>query len=80
MHPWSPLVSERGLPALGRERVEVVLVGHPGQPGEDVLQVRQRVDAAAFAGDDERVQDRRALAGIGVADKEPVFLVMRSYS
>ena len=80
MHPWSPLVSERGLPVLGREGAEVVLVGHPGQPGEDVLQVRQRVFPMAFAGDDERVQDRGALAGVGVADKEPVFLVMSSYA
>jgi len=74
MYPWSPLVSESRLPVLGREGSEVVLVRHPGQPGEDVLQVRQGVFPVSFAGDDERVQDRRALPGVRVADKEPVFL------
>src|ERR1700677_1321818 len=80
MHPRSPLVSEGRLPVLWREGAEVVLVRHPGQPGEDVLQVRQGVLAAAFAGDDERVQDRRALPGVGVADKEPVSQIMQDYA
>lgn len=80
MHPWSPLVSDCRLPVLGREGAEVVLVGHPGQPGKDVLQVGHGILAAAFAGDDERVQDRRALPGVGVADKEPVLFVMCSYA
>ena len=80
MHPWSPLVSGQQLPVLRREGAEVVLVRHPGQSGQDVLQVRQGVLPVAFAGDDERVQDRRALPGVGVADKKPVLLVMRSYA
>ena len=80
MHPWSPLVSDGRLPVLGREGAEVVLVGHPGQPGKDVLQVRQGVFPVAFAGYDERVQDRRALPGFGMADKKPVLFVMRSYA
>src|ERR1700685_3349134 len=74
MHPWSPFVSERRLPVLWREGAEVVLVRHPGQSGEDVLQIRQGVFSMAFAGDDERVQDRGALPGVGMADEEPVFL------
>ena len=80
MHPWSPSVSRCRLPVLGREGAEVVPVRHPGQTGEDVLQVRERVFPVAFAGYDERVQDRRALPGFGMADKEPVLLVMRSYA
>jgi hypothetical protein len=51
MYPWSPLVSDRRLPVLGREGAEVVLVRHPGQSGENVLQVRQGVFSMAFAGD-----------------------------
>ena len=52
-------------------------VSLPPQPAfswSPILQVRQRVFPMAFAGYDEGVQDRRALAGVGVADKEPVFL------
>ena len=53
-----------GLPETRRERVEVVLVGHGRQAGEHVAQ----------AGDDERVEDGGAAAGVGVTDKQPVFL------
>jgi hypothetical protein len=73
MHQWSPKGSGR-LPVDGQERTQVVAIGHTGQAGEDVLEVRERILAVPLAGDDERVNDGRALAGVGVADKEPVLL------
>ena len=62
MHPWSPLDLGRRLPVFRREEAQVVPVRHPGQPREHILQVRQGILPVAFAGDDDRVQDRRALA------------------
>jgi hypothetical protein len=62
----------------GREGVEVVPGGHGGEPAQDIAQVDQRIDLSPLAGDDDRVNDRGALAGLGVADEEPVFLFMAS--
>jgi len=70
----------RGLPVDGQQGVEVVLGGHAGQAAEDVAEVSHGVDASAPAGHHNRVDDGRALAGIGMAHEEPVFLVMRSYA
>jgi hypothetical protein len=61
-----------------REGVEVVPGGHGGEPAQDIAQVDQRIDLSPLAGDDDRVDDRGALAGVGVADEEPVFLFMAS--
>jgi hypothetical protein len=61
------------LPAVRRELAQVVLVGHAGQPGQEVAQVGERVFAVALAGDDQRVEDGRALAGVGMPDKQPVL-------
>src|SRR5580704_8355604 len=75
MYRWSPLscLELRRLPVGRGQGAEVVLVGHPGQPGKDVLEVRERILSVAFARDDQRVEDRRALAGVGVTDEEPVL-------
>ena len=62
------------LPAGWSEQAQIVLVGHAWQPGEDVAQVGERVLAVALAGDDQRVEYGGALAGVGVADEQPVLL------
>ena len=64
----------RRLPVYGKQGVEVVLGGHSRQSGEDVAEVGQGIDPAALAGHDDRVHDRCAVAGVRVADEEPVFL------
>ena len=46
--------------------------------GEHVLQVGVGIESAALGGDEERVDHRGAVAGVGVSDEEPVLLVMRS--
>jgi len=70
----------RWLPAGRCQGAQVVLVGHAGQAGEHVPHVGQRVDAAALARHDDRVDDRGAVAGVGVTDEQKILLVMRSYS
>ena len=64
----------RRLPARGRERAEIVLIGHSRHSREHDAQVGERVCAVALAGNDDRVDDRGALAGVGVTDEQPVFL------
>ena len=61
------------LPEGRHECLQVILVGHHRQPGEDIPQVKQGIDSPAVAGNDDRVQDRGALAGLGMADKKPIF-------
>ena len=62
----------------GQQRGEVVVVGHGRQPREHVLQVGVGIEAAALSRDDERVEHGGAVPGLGVADEEPVLLVMAS--
>ena len=62
------------LPVGGQQGAQVVPGGHLGQAAEDVSEVSQGIDAAALTGYDYRVDDRRALAGTGMAHEEPVFL------
>lgn len=64
----------RRLPAPRSERRQVVTIGHARQPREQIFQVSERVLAVPLARDDQRVQDRRTLAGFGVADEQPVLL------
>ena len=73
MRQWSPSVLGR-LPVYGQQGAQVVLIGHARQVGEDILQVCQRIFAVALARHDQRVEDGRALARIGVPDEQPVFL------
>jgi len=68
------------LPVDRGQGVQVVSVRQGRQPGQDVPKVGVRVFSVALAGHDDRVDDRRPLAGVGVAYKEPVLLVMRSYA
>jgi len=70
----------RRLPVDWKQGIEVVPGGHPRQTGEDVAEVGQGIDPAALAGHDDGVHDRCAVAGVGVADEEPVFFVMCSYA
>ena len=56
------------------QRAQIGAIGHERQTCEQILQVRQRVLAVALAGDDQRVEDRRTPAGVGVADEQPVLL------
>jgi len=49
------------------------VVGQLGQAGEDITQVRKGIFAVALAGDEQRVDDGDAGAGVGVADEEPVL-------
>ena len=48
-------------------------VSHRGEPGEHVAQVGVGIDAAAAATLDNGVEDGAALAGIGIAQEEPVL-------
>jgi hypothetical protein len=70
----------RWLPAGRCQGAQVILVGHAGQAGEHVPHVGQRVDAAALARYDDRVDDRGAVAGARVTDKQEVLFVMCSYA
>src|SRR5690606_15532723 len=47
------------------------------QPGEHVAQVIVRIDSMAAAGGNDRVEDRRAVARVRMADEQPVFLSNR---
>lgn len=60
---------------VGRgEGVEVVPRGHGGQAGEDVPEVKQRIDLPPLARDHDRVNDGGALASVGMADEQVIFL------
>lgn len=39
------------IPAGRRERGQIVAIGHGGQAGEDVAQIRERILAVALAGE-----------------------------
>src|ERR1017187_1062567 len=62
------------LPIDRQQGVEIVLGRHLGQTAEDVTEVNQGIDAAALTGYHDRVDDRGALPGVGVAHEEPIFL------
>jgi hypothetical protein len=50
------------------------MVGHVGQPRQDVFQVSVRIQAAPAAAFDDGVNDRAAFPRFGGPDEEPVFL------
>ena len=62
-----------GLPVGGQQGRKVVLIGHGREAREHVAQVSERTFAMATARVDERVEDRRALARLGMPDEQPVF-------
>ena len=47
-------------------------VGGRGEPGQDPGQIRLGIDAKEPAGPHDRLDHRRAPAGFGIADEEPV--------
>jgi hypothetical protein len=49
----------------GQERTEVVGGGHGRQAAEDIAKVIVGIVTVALAGDDERVNDRWAVTGVG---------------
>ncbi len=57
----------------GQQGREIVLGRHGRQAGERVLQVGVRVVAVTLAGDEERVEDGGAVAGLRVSDEQPVL-------
>lgn len=74
MSQWSLCVSLQRLPVYRQQRLQVVLIGHAWQLCEQVIQVSERILAVALTGHDQRVEDGRMLAGIGMADEQPVLL------
>ena len=54
------------------------MIGHRWQSGEDVAQIRERVFPEALAGDDDGVDDRGALAGVGVVNEQLVLTHLRA--
>lgn len=64
----------RRLPVDGQQRPQIILVCHARQPGEQVFQVSQGLFAMTLTGHDQGVEDRGALARLGVTDKQPVLL------
>jgi hypothetical protein len=49
-------------------------IGHVGQAGEYIAKILEWIQTPPPAVFNDGVNDRAALAGIGVADEEPVFL------
>ena len=63
----------RRLPVDGQQRPQIILVSHARQPGEQVFQESQGILAMTLTGHDQGVEDRGALAGVGV-DGDDVLL------
>src|SRR5436190_19237647 len=59
-------------PTFGRQFLDL-LIGGEGQAREDIAQIGVRVETAAPATLDHRVDDRAAIAGFRFADEEPVL-------
>jgi hypothetical protein len=55
-------------------------VGHVRQAGKHLAKISVGIESTAAAAFDDGVDDGAALAGLGVADEKPVFLVMTSSS
>ena len=56
----------RWLPRRRGQRRQIALIGQGREAPEDVGEVRQGVLAVALAGDEQRVEDGRSLAGAGM--------------
>ena len=63
------------LPLRRGERRQVVAIGHRGQAREHVLEVGVGVDAAPLAGDHDRVDNGRAVTGVGMPYEKPVVFL-----
>jgi len=69
-------LGRRRRPLAGQQRTEVVAAGHSRQAREDISQVRERILTVTLARDDQRVEDRRTLTRLRMADKEPILFFM----
>jgi len=76
LHLQRPL----GLAQDGGEDFGDLAVGHVRQACEDFPEIRVRIKAASPAAFDDSVNDGAALSGLGIADKQPVLLVMESFA
>jgi hypothetical protein len=63
-------------PGLGRE-VFCLPVRRVGQSGEDVAQIRIRIETAPAATLNDGVEDGASFPGLGFADEQPVLLSQR---
>lgn len=57
----------------GQQRTQIVGRGHSGQATEHVAQIVVRIVTLVLTGDDQRVDDGGAIAGVRMADEEPVL-------
>jgi hypothetical protein len=57
----------------GEQRTQIVLGSHRGQAREHITKIGVRVMTTALATDDERVDDRGAVTGVGMSYEEPVL-------
>ena len=69
-----------GLGPCPRRDHSDLLIGHLWKPGEDISQVGVGVDSFPAAVLNDGVEDGRTLTGLGIAEEQPVFLVMRSFA
>src|SRR5581483_8639546 len=75
MDQWSPTscLKSHWLPVSRGQHAEIILVGHSRETHEDVFQIGEWVFAVSLTRHDQGVKDRRALAGVGVADKQAIL-------
>ena len=66
----------RRLPVCRQQRRQFILVGHRRQLREDIAQILEGVFSMAYRStrEDDRVDDGRPLAGVGMAHEEPVLV------
>ncbi len=55
------------------------MVGHVGQAGQHIMEISEGIQPSASAVFNDSINDSAALAGIGVADEQPVLLVIESF-
>ena len=51
-----------------------LVIGHVGQAAQNIAEILVRIQSLSAASFDHGVNDRAALAGVGFADEQPVFL------
>ena len=81
-HPYEYRLSEVDdlggrRPIVREQGAKVVARGHAGQASKYVAQVGEWVLAVALAGDNQRVEDRGALTGLEMSNKQEFFFPMQ---
>ena len=71
------LVRRRWFPFGRRQGGDVGLVRHRRKPGGHIFDGDERIDAVVLARHAGGINDRRALARLGVADEQPVLFPQR---